>query len=459
MSVLELDAPAAEAKRVTHTDLRKASTLLGRLDRKADHARYVNEGPVSEAELRSAYALLREAWRQVGEDDADPFVQEMILKGRAPVAGGATGRGGMSFAHNLPAAGSYLMNPAEFAKWTERNDMPLENRDLTGLGASPIQQRISNVGIMSGLRLIFKGSLVVSGAGTVASTYQWPYNLIKRYQLNVNGSTGIQSCEGLDLRVRHQRIYRNPRDTITTAPAIAATTGDPSPGTIANGTYPIVIVWDIPVPHDNFTLVGSIYAQSDQTYLSQQITPGALAELFSASGGSTAVLTGTFSTEMTFYDIPTVNYQQGQKVVLPDLRWLHGYFATDQAFANTGEVTFPMIRAAGQLLTYAIYLDNGGAAQIALTVLSALRFQYGGNRQPRNYRPVEQLLWENQHNYNGLLQPGYAMLDFEADAPERDLVYPKGVTEIGVVATIPTGTTINANAHGHFVEETLFAGA
>jgi len=50
------------------------------------------------------------------------------------------------------------------------------------------------------------------------------------------------------------------------------------------------------------------------------------------------------------------------------------------------------------------------------------------------------------------------MRSFEADNPSRDLVFPKGVTELQTVFNIPAGTTINGNAHVHFVEEALFAG-
>src|SRR4051794_28639399 len=139
-TAIELDGPRP-AEHVTYTDRRKARELLQRIDRKGDADRYVNEGPVSEDQARAAYAHLLECWRQLGHDEAEPGVREACLKGIAPLAGGATGRGGMSFAHNLPAPGSYVMNPAEFARWTERNDMALEQRDLTGLGAAPIQQR------------------------------------------------------------------------------------------------------------------------------------------------------------------------------------------------------------------------------------------------------------------------------------------------------------------------------
>ena len=105
-------------------------------------------------------------------------------------------------------------------------------------------------------------------------------------------------------------------------------------------------------------------------------------------------------------------------------------------------------------------MDNGGAAVIDPAALSELRFQYGGNRRPRVWNPTAQILEKNVHDYNGrILKPaGFVVIDNEVDNPVRDLVYPKGVTELQVVAVIPAGTTLNANAHAHAVEETMFPG-
>jgi hypothetical protein len=121
-------------------------------------------------------------------------------------------------------------------------------------------------------------------------------------------------------------------------------------------------------------------------------------------------------------------------------------------------VRTPFIRTDGQLLAFAFYLDNGGQTQIAPTTLNEVRFAYGGNRKPRVFNPPEQLLAKNVRDYNGRIQPGYLVFDFEVDNPARDLVYPKGVSELAVEVNIPTGTTINANARIHGVEETLFSG-
>lgn len=416
-------------------------------------------GTLDDDALLIQTAQLRERYRMAGYDPDSLDVHQLVDRGALPLRGGATGVGSAAFMHNLPEQGSYVMDQAAFARETERNDMPLEPRTFPGLGGAPLDTRVPNVGVWAWLRVIFVGTLVVGGTGAVTATYQWPWNTIKRFQINLNGQTSLISAEGLDLRSRRSRIFRHPREEVSTAPATDAATGNPAPGVIANGSYPVVLAYDIPIVHDAYTLTGALYAQSDQTYLQHRIQPGAQAELFSVASGGTVALTGTFHTQMTFYDIPYDEVQgKGRVVLLPDLRWLHGFLAADKPFANTGEVEAPLIRVAGQLIAYQAYLDNGGAAQIDPTVWTELRFEYGGNRRPRTYNPVSQLLEKNGQDYSGRIRPGTAVLDFEADNPERELVYPKGVTELKSVATLPQGTVVNANARAHFVEESLFVG-
>jgi hypothetical protein len=376
------------------------------------------------------------------------------------------GLGGAAFMRNLPQAGGYQVNEPVFNRETERNDVPLAPITYTGLGGATMEARLPNNGILTALNVLFKGSLVVAGAGTVTAGYQWPWNIIKRATLNANGQTSLLSAEGLDLRIRRQRIWRNPREELSTAPATdtqgQATgvigVGNPRPGVIANGTYTVTLEWQLPIVHDDESLVGALFAQSDQNYLSFRLTPAQSTDLFTLAGGSTATLTGTLYPTITFYDIPIVSNGQQDVVVIPNLAWLHGYLSTDQAYANTGDVRTPFIRTDGQLLAFAAYLDNGGMAQIGPTALNEVRFAYGGNRKPRVFNPVEQLLSKNVRDYNGLISPNYIVFDFEADNPARDLVYPKGVSELAFEVNIPTGTTINANARVHFVEETLFSG-
>jgi hypothetical protein len=421
--------------------------------------------PIPAPSPRDELGQLRELFRIHGADLDDHAVaravQRLAERGHMPIAGGATGQQATAYMSNLPAEGSFVMNPDAFATETERNDMPLEQKAIGALGGAPIDLRIPNIGVLTHVRLIVKGTLVVAGGGSVTSRYTWPWNLFSRVTLNLQGQTSLFSVEGGDLRQRRQRVYRRPTEDVSTAPAMNAPTGsgDPNPGVIANGSYAVVLVYDVPIVHDPYTLTGAVYAQSDSVYLNWRIQLAQTAELFTLAGGSTAVLTGTIDTTITFYDIPFQDTQNGRTVLLPDMRWLHSMISADKPVVAVGNNDTELIRTAGQLLSIAAYVDNGGAALIDPSAWTQAEFRYGGNRQPRVFAPIEMLLEKNVQDYGGRIRPGWAILDFAVDNQTRELVYPKGVTELKVRIVIPAGTTTNAGAHTHVVSETLFVGS
>jgi hypothetical protein len=255
-----------------------------------------------------------------------------------------------------------------------------------------------------------------------------------------------------------------PATDITAAPAAGRVpVGDPVPGTIANGTYACTLVWSLPITHDDYNLIGALYAQSDSNAFFWRFEAAAQNDLFTVAAGGAVTLTGNLGWVYTIYDIPEGDSERGRVVLLPSMQWLHGFLGYNTPFANTGEVPIALIRTAGQLLCTYLYLDNGGAAVIDISTLSEIREQYGGNRRRRVYGGLNgplMLLHKNQRDYNGrvLFPCGYVLFDNEVDNAVRDLIYPKGVTELQIVATIPSGTTLNQNAHAHAVEETMFPG-
>lgn len=405
---------------------------------------------------------LRQKWREVGADINDPAVATLIELGMPPISGGMpTGMDGAAFMSNLPPQGTFVMDSATFFENTERNDVPQQSVAYPGFGAAPIDLRIANVGILSGIQIVVEGTLKTEkGTGTVTPTFRWPWGLIQGSAVNANGQTSLIAPTGLDMRARHQRIYRNPKDEITVASSINER-GDPTLAPIADGEHPFFLIYEVPIVHDWFTLTGSFYAQSDQIYLALHLVMPALAELFTLTGTAKAELVNPMlRVANTFFDIPFANVGGQKKILVPDLQWLHGFIASDLAFANQGEVPVPLIRTSGQLLAYYQYIRNGQSATIKPASLSNKRMEYGANRIPRRFEPVQQLLYKNGDDYNGLIMPevGYSILDFEADNPSRDLVFPKGVTELKVVNTIPNSITVNANSAVHFAEEALFAG-
>jgi hypothetical protein len=371
------------------------------------------------------------------------------------------------FMNNVPTPGSYEINQGEFNLLTERNDVPSQANAWPGFGGR-IDQRVANVGVLTNLRLFFELSVTVSGSGAVTALYPFPYGLAKNVYLNANGGTALIRCNGNDLRARRQRIFRNPQESLATAPGMDTTatrtaaapykpTGTEFPGVIANGTYNIFLIMDLPIVHDPSSLTGALFAQSDQNYLNYVIETAQLTDMFNVAAGGAVEITGNVKCESTFFSIPYKNANNQRIVVLPQaVQWLHEFIATDNAFTNTGEVATPLVRNNGQLLCLYGFVDNGGAAQISPSALTYLKWAYAQNQTPRNYTPIQQLLEENQRLYNGLISPGptYFVLDFEAENWQRDGVYPRGLSELEVILGIPA-VTLNANSHVHICQETL----
>lgn len=394
-------------------------------------------------------ATLRRLLRTAGYSPRD-LGDHLAREAAGPlVAGGATGQGGVQFLSNLPAD-QFRMDPALFAQSTERQDIPLPQQTFNGFGSSN-SIRLQSVGVAALIRINFVGTLVVGGTGAVASLPGWPYGLLKRTAFNANGSSLI-ACRGDTLRARRNRIFRNPAESIFTAP------GSP-PATIANGTYPVSFMVDVPISHDMFSGTGWVLAQNPTTSLTVDIAIANLADMFSVVSGGTVALTGTIFSEMSTFAVGTAQAGNTSVTVVPDLTVYHGMLDNDYPFTAAGMVQAPLIRTAGQLVNYAFNLRNGPAAEIAPVALTEAQFRYGGNRSPRVYNPLSQLIESNQANYNGVINVGgltYTYLDFEAENPVRDLFLPEALVELLAQFTIPNGVTVNGGAFVHYVEETLY---
>jgi hypothetical protein len=366
----------------------------------------------------------------------------------------ATGNARASFVRNLPSQGEYAINPERFFLLTERNEMPL-NQILPAAFGTAYQARINNVGIISGLLLDCNLTVNTTvGGGSLTATAQWPWNLIKRLIITANGQNELIAIEGQDLRARWLRVFRNAADNVSTFS-----------GTISTGNNTVQLMLYIPFAHDETTLIGSLYAQSDETYLNIELTTASATDVITAAGGATVnSISGTITPHLVFYEIPKVQGQGNAEVtVIPDLSELHGLNFLDNPFSNTGDVATRLMRSAGQLLAVYQRIDNPGTGTGVLspwTDATEIRWEYAGNQRPRRYNPVRTLRFKMTGDYNGDINPRacfYAVLDFEVDNPMRDVVYPKGVIDLQTVMTIAVGTTLT-NAKMHVVAETLYGG-
>jgi hypothetical protein len=373
-----------------------------------------------------------------------------------------TGMEGAAFMTNLPPAGTFAMNTDVFSKNTERNDVPQKTEDYPGFGGTPLDIAMAKVGVLSGVQIAIEGTIKTGGAaGTITPTFRWPWGLLRRIALTANGQTSLISPSGLDVRARHSRIYRNPRDQITVAPSVDGY-GDPTLAALERGKeYSVFCIYELPIVHDWYSLTGSLFMQSDQTYVALHLEMPSLAELFTTTETATVEFhEPKINITTTTFDVPMATQNNRQVLLVPNLEWLHGFITNEKQYQNNGDVEVPLVRVSGELLACYLYATNGRSSIIKPAGWERFRMEYGANRIPRNYRPVQMLLQKNSDDYNGLLLPevGYVCLDFEADNPSRDLVFPKGVTELKVVPTIASNVNPGANSVVSFAEEALFAG-
>jgi hypothetical protein len=406
---------------------------------------------------------LRQAWAASGADPDDPRISGLIAQGVGPVAGQMpTGMDGAAFMSNLPPEGTYAMNTQVFSENTERNDVPQKVETYPGFGGTALDIPISKVGVLSGIQIAVEATLKTGGAaGTITPTFRWPWGLFKKIAVTANGQTSLIAPSGLDCRARHSRIYRNPRDPVTVAPSVDEF-GDPNLKAIERGKeLSVFMIYEVPIVHDWYSITGSLFMQSDQTYAALHLEMPSLAELFTLTETATAELVNAkIMVTTTTFDVPFATTSQGRVLLVPDLQWLHGFITNTKNFANNGDVEVPLVRVSGELLALYFYMQNGPGAIVKPATWEQLRMEYGANRIPRNYKPVQHLLYKNADDYNGLIMPevGYVCLDFEADNPSRDLVFPKGVTELKVVPTVKASVEIKANSAVQFAEEALFSG-
>lgn len=430
--------------------LQRAADTLGAPRQLTDVLAPLDSAPSRKAR-RESNRRIRKLIHKAGVGaDLEPALVEKLYP---PIAGGASGQvSGVSFLSNLPAE-RFQINPQLFEASTERQDIPQPSQPFNGFGSST-SVRLQNVGVLSLITCEFTGSLVVSGTGAVTTLLGWPYGLFKRCQFNANGVTSIIGANGVTFRARERKLFRNPAESLETAPGIGG-------ATVANGTYPIKMLITIPVSHDMFTGTGWVMAQNPSTSLSVDIAWANLADLFNIASGGAVALTGSLATTITTFAVGQAAVGQQSVTVVPDLTVYHGLLDNDFPIPSAGVVQAPLIRTAGQLVGYAFTLPNGtpASSEINPAALTEIELRYGGNRAPRVFNPPDMLINKNQEDYNGVVRVGgqtHTWLDFEADNPRRDLFLPESLVELQGQITIPVGVTVNAGAKWHYIQESLY---
>jgi hypothetical protein len=373
------------------------------------------------------------------------------------------------------------VNPELFFAKTRRLRIRQDGFSFPGVGGS-YNKSLLQTGIIAGLWIKFSGQVVVTlGGGTAATTARWPYDLLKNVRFSANGQSNLINTGGWSLKAREMMQRGDLSDR-----SVARGIGGASPGTSrTNGTlslanedwglgqnvtaivgapttYPVELVWWLPIAMDKVTLTGAIFAQTSSTDLSLNIDFAPSADLFVLTGAATAVITGNLTVEAEVYTIP----QMGDgNIVVPDLSVFHSIIKT--RFANPS-LGMNEIRLAGQgigrqLQRLWFRTFNGSTpAPLAMnaTNYGQVGWRYGGNDTPETYNDGKALAeWdEDLFNVDFATQQGYGILDWCSEHAFRDSIDEGAATELRLLMEIASGVSLTS-PFVEYDQETLFAGA
>jgi hypothetical protein len=392
-----------------------------------------------------AQLKLFEAWLATGRCTYSEALERSCW-GIAPMEGGAVDSTQGTKIQNAPLDAPFEFNPAAFFASTETNWYKAGEASFA-IASSILPFKIPEVGIVSKLVITFDGSVTCSATGT--STAAFPYGLLEEFQLSVNGQDDLFSCSGIELKVleRARRVNSGNNDGDIVGPGVGAGL------TVAATATPLRLTYEVPLSVDEASMVGSVLAQNRALSMFWRGKSSTTARLF--SGGGTVTWAGSWHVTVVHNTIPIV---QG-KMLLPDIRYLHGFNALVQPFSAAGDIKVALTRSISQLQrifvqglkdsTVPTYYDPAVAADI-----SEFRFEYAGNQRPLVFNPGAGLVRQNAMQYNGKLPYSYAALDFVRDNPVRDSINLAGITEAYV---IPKTVAAPTNGQIRVVMETLYA--
>lgn len=367
------------------------------------------------------------------------------------------------------------VDPVQFMARTRRRVNGEYSKTWQGFGTTDSVE-LKKSDIISGLQMRFTGNLVVTpGTGTVSSTRRWPYDFLNAGRFTANGQSNVINVSGLKLKAREfmaPYLDLDDRGVIQSINNVAVQQGTLSCNSeswgvgsgqtnISAGTYPVDLVWYVPIAEDEVDLHGAIFAQTASTDLTFNAVWELAANLFTLTGNGAVTMTGSVQVDSIKYSIPL---DSTGNIVVPDLSTFHSLIQSRVTSVGVGPNEYRLIgQGAGKTLLRAYWQTwNGAAPQVPLQVNDAVYgecgYRFGGNETPDDWQTSQHLRYWNERLYNVDMGPtwGLRTLDFAAMNAFRDAVDLGTTPDFRILDTIQSGVTLTSAAV-EYVQETIFA--
>jgi hypothetical protein len=322
--------------------------------------------------------------------------------------------------------------------------------------------------ILSEITLHITGTLTITpGTGTVATTAEWPYNLLKKVSFAANGASTLIAARGWTLKAREfaKDEGLSDRGNVQTIGGVSRSNGTLSLGCEAWGVgsnttglgaqsnVPVDLVVTVPVAEDQYDLGGAIFLATSSAELSLVIDWANLSDLFTLTGNGAASFSGNLSVNTTKYDVPT----EDGAIIVPDLSMFHSFIETSTPALSVGE-NEPIIvgQGAGKYVLRVLYqhYSNGSPLPMTAANFGLQAWRYGTSETPDQFFDGSKLRIAMERAYNtdlgGVL--GYGCHEF-AKAGFRDLVSMAETSDLRLVTQLVNAPT---NPKLFYAVETMY---
>lgn len=366
------------------------------------------------------------------------------------------------------------VNPQAFFAGTRRQNLLMKSIQSTaGAGSTDIVP-ILQTGVISALRIKVYGTLTVTpGTGTVASTYQWPYNTIRALRFTANGQSNLINVSGAALKLftlanRRPQSDRGISQTVGASTVNQGTLSQASESwgvgmgaaAIAAGNYDVELIFEVPIAYDQErSLQGAIFAQTASTDLELAIDWAQLGALFTFTGNAAVTWQPSATVEGTVYTIPSV---QGS-IAIPNLAAFHSLIESrsPNSLSQGGNETSLAGQGVGRKLMRLAFRTFSNNVPLALTAANygTVKWLYGGNTTPETWNDGRLLRMWDEEIYDSDVGAvhGYGVFDFSSLFAQRDAIDEGSATQIRFNFSLVGAPS--APTWCEYVQQTLVAGA